>query len=261
MTNIQTPTLRIRFLGTGTSTGNPEISCRCEVCTSNDKRDLRYRASILVETTDKRILIDCGPDFRMQMLKVQETNYFTKLDGVLITHEHYDHVGGLDDLRAFGRQGAVNIYAEKYVTDAILERIPYAFGKHKYPGVPNLVLNPVENKAFSIAGIEVIPIRLMHGNLPIFGYRIGDFAYLTDLKTIPETEYEKLKGLNTLVINALREQEHISHQTLGDALKQIEKIKPQKAYLTHMSHHFGLHAAREKQLPENVFIAFDGLVV
>jgi phosphoribosyl 1,2-cyclic phosphate phosphodiesterase len=261
MTDILDPSMRVYFLGTGTSTGNPEIGCRCEVCTSTDKRDRRYRASVLVETEGKRILIDCGPDFRTQMLIMQETHYFTKLDGVLITHEHYDHTGGLDDLRAFGRNSAVNIYAEKNVTEAILMRLPYAFWKNKYPGVPNLTLHPIENKTFSIAGIEIIPIRLMHGNLPVLGYRIGDFAYLTDLKTIPEPEYEKLKGLKILVINALREQEHISHQTLGDALKQIKKINPQKTYLTHVSHHFGLQAVKEKQLPENVFIAFDGLVV
>lgn len=253
--------MKIYFLGTGTSTGNPEIGCRCDVCISSDKRDVRFRASVLVETNDKRILIDCGPDFRIQMLKVHEINYFTDLHGVLLTHEHYDHVGGLDDLRTFCRTNALSIYAEDYVTKAIHNRISYAFEAHKYPGVPNFTLIPVENKPFFVSGIKIIPIRLMHGNLPIFGYRIGNFAYLTDLKTIPEEEFEKLKDLDLLVINALRHKEHIAHQNIENALLNIEKIKPERTYLTHMSHHFGLHSVMEQKLPENVFIAYDGLVI
>ncbi|GHT64609.1 hydrolase [Bacteroidia bacterium] len=249
--------MKIRFLGTGTSTGNPEIGCRCEVCTSTDKRDIRFRASVLVETEGKRILIDCGPDFRMQMLKTLETDYFMHLDGVLVTHEHYDHVGGLDDLRSFGRDGAVKIYAEDLVAEAIRTRMPYVFRENKYPGIPNLELQIIENKPFSVSGIEIIPVRLMHAQLPIFGFRIGNFAYLTDLKTIPEEEYEKLQGLDILVINALMPREHISHQNIEQALERIRKINPRRAYLTHMSHRFGLHAVMEKTLPANVFIAFD----
>jgi phosphoribosyl 1,2-cyclic phosphate phosphodiesterase len=253
--------MKIYFLGTGTSTGNPEIGCRCEVCTSSDKRDERLRASVMVEIEGKRILIDCGPDFRMQMLKALETEYFTELDGVLLTHEHYDHVGGLDDLRVFCRNGAVAVYAEDFVAETIRRRISYVFKAHKYPGVPNLDLHEIRNEPFVVAGLPVVPVRLMHGNLPIFGFRIGDFAYLTDLKTIPEEEYDKLKNLDVLVINALRHKEHISHQTVADALMQIKKINPRRAYLTHVSHHFGLHAVMEKKLPENIFIAYDGLVV
>jgi phosphoribosyl 1,2-cyclic phosphate phosphodiesterase len=253
--------MRITFLGTGTSTGNPEIGCRCEVCTSTDKRDERLRASVLVETEGKRILIDCGPDFRMQMLKTLETNYFTELDGVLLTHEHYDHVGGLDDLRTFCRNGALEVYAENDVANAIRTRISYVFKEHRYPGIPNLNMNEIRNVPFFISGIKIIPVRLMHGKLPIFGFRIGNFAYLTDLKTIPEEEYAKLENLDILVINALRNQEHISHQTVEDALQQIKKINPQRAYLTHMSHQFGLHSVMEKKMPENIFIAYDGLVI
>jgi phosphoribosyl 1,2-cyclic phosphate phosphodiesterase len=253
--------LKIRFLGTGTSTGNPEIGCRCEVCTSTDPKDRRFRASALIETEGKHILIDCGPDFRMQMLETFETGAFSRLDGVLITHEHYDHVGGLDDLRTFCRAGAVDIYAEQNVTAAIRTRMPYVFRKHKYPGVPDLNLHVIENRVFSVSGIEIIPIRLMHGNLPIFGYRIGRIAYLTDLKTIPETEYAKLQDLDVLVINALRKNDHISHETIDDALKNIERIGPGKACLIHMSHSFGLQEVVQKTLPENVFIAYDGLEI
>jgi phosphoribosyl 1,2-cyclic phosphate phosphodiesterase len=253
--------MKIRFLGTGTSTGNPEIGCHCEVCTSSDKRDRRFRSSILIEIGEKRILIDCGPDFRMQMLNVLETDYFTDLEGVLLTHEHYDHVGGLDDLRAFCRKGALPIYAEDYVTEAIRTRLSYVFEEHKYPGIPNLTLIPIKNQPFFLSGIEIIPIRLMHGNLPILGYRIGNYAYLTDLKTIPEEEFVKLQNLDILVINALRIREHIAHQNLEQALEHIAKINPRRAYLTHVCHQFGLHSVMEKKLPENVFIAFDGLVI
>jgi len=253
--------MKMIFLGTGTSTGNPEIGCRCEVCTSSDKRDWRFRASVLVETEGKRILIDCGPDFRMQMLKTLETDYFLNLDGVLLTHEHYDHVGGLDDLRIFCRNCALPVYAEDYVTKAIRSRLSYVFEDHKYPGIANLTLIPVTNEPFFVSGIEIIPIRLMHGNLPIFGYRIGNYAYLTDLKTIPEEEFGKLKNLDVLVINALRIKEHIAHENLQQALQNIEKINPKRAYLTHICHQFGLHSLMERNLPENIFIAYDGLVI
>ncbi|MDR0732995.1 MAG: MBL fold metallo-hydrolase [Dysgonamonadaceae bacterium] len=249
--------MKLRFLGTGTSTGNPEIGCRCEVCTSSDRRDKRLRASVLIETEGKKILIDCSPDFRMQMLKTLETEYFLHLDGVLLTHEHYDHVGGLDDLRAFSREEAVRVYAEEAVTEAIRTRIPYVFREHKYPGVPNLELHIIENKPFYIAGVAIMPVRLMHADLPIFGFRIGNMAYLTDLKTIPEAEYSKLQNLDALVINALRWKEHISHQNLPEALTQIERINPRRAYLTHIAHSFGLHAVMENTLPANVFVAFD----
>lgn len=247
--------MRVRFLGTGTSTGVPEIGCQCEVCTSNEKKDRRLRASVIVYTQNKSILIDCGPDFRQQTLDLD----FLPIDGLLLTHEHYDHVGGIDDLRPFARFGDVNIYAEDYVADALRERIPYCFTENKYPGIPAIVLHNIDLVPFDIEGINIIPIRLMHGLLPIFGYRIGRFAYLTDLKTIPEEEYEKLKNLDVLVINALRIKEYISHQNLEQALEKIARIGAGKTYLTHMNHHFGLHLEMEKTLPENVYISYDGL--
>ncbi|PXV63853.1 phosphoribosyl 1,2-cyclic phosphate phosphodiesterase [Dysgonomonas alginatilytica] len=248
--------MRVRFLGTGTSTGVPEIGCQCDVCRSTDKRNNRLRASVIVYIEGKSILIDCGPDFRQQMLGIN----FLPIDALLITHEHYDHVGGIDDLRPFCKFGDIEIYLEQYVSEALKSRIPYCFTEEKYPGIPIIALNEISLKPFFVAGgIEVIPIKLMHGTLPIVGYRIGNFAYLTDLKFIPEEEYDKLEGLDVLVINALRIREHVSHQNLDQALEKIKRIAPRKTYLTHMNHHFGLHAEMAKILPENVFLSFDGL--
>ena len=247
--------MKIKFLGTGTSTGNPEILCKCEVCISTDKRDWRLRASSLVQVAGLNILIDCGPDFRMQMLR----SGVEKIDAVLITHEHYDHVGGIDDLRPFCKHNPIHIYAEDYVAEAIKQRIPYAFEESKYPGVPDIELHAIENKPFLINDVEIVPVRLLHGTLPIFGYRIGNIAYLTDVKYIPEEEFEKLKNLDVLIMSALRHKEHISHQTIESALLNVKKIKPKQTYLIHMSHHFGLHATMEKQLPEKIKIAYDGL--
>ncbi|WP_165025844.1 MBL fold metallo-hydrolase [Dysgonomonas sp. ZJ279] len=248
--------MKVKFLGTGTSTGNPEIGCRCEVCTSNDKRDRRLRASVLIVVDDKRILIDCGPDFREQILGEE----FTKIHGVLITHEHYDHVGGLDDLRPYCKLGDIEIYSNRIALDSLRTRIPYCFNNHPYPGIPVLHLNEVaSDKPFLIEGVEVLPINIIHYKLPIYGYRIQDFAYLTDVKHIPEEEYDKLKNLEVLVIDALRIKEHLSHENLEQALENIRRIAPQKAYLIHMSHQIGLHAEVQKDLPENVFLSYDGL--
>ncbi len=249
--------MKIRFLGTGTSTGNPEIGCKCKVCISPDKRDYRLRSSILIDIDGKNILIDCGPDFRQQMLPL----VFKKLYGVLITHEHYDHVGGLDDLRPFNRFGGVDIYAENFVAEALKTRVPYCFGDIKYPGVPNLGLKIIDINPFFIGDIKIIPIRVMHYELPVFGYRIGNMAYLTDLKYIPESEFEKLENLDVLIIDALRIESHISHENLAEALENIRRISPRKAYLIHMSHHIGLHAEVQKCLPENVYLSYDSLEI
>ena len=248
--------MKVRILGSGTSTGVPQIGCTCPVCTSADPKDNRLRASAIVETEDARILIDCGPDFRAQVLHLP----FEKIDGVLITHEHYDHVGGLDDLRPFCRFGAVPIYAEEYVARALRLRMPYCFVDHRYPGVPDIPLQEIEvGHAFSIHHTEVVPLRVMHGRLPILGYRIGRLAYLTDFKTIGDAEVEKLQGVEVLVVNALRFTEHYSHFNVAEALALIARVAPREAYLTHMSHDIGLHAVTEPTLPRGVHMAYDTL--
>lgn len=249
--------MKIRFLGTGTSTGVPEIGCKCEVCTSNDSRDKRLRTSVLLETEGKKILIDCGPDFRQQAL----TAGLETLDTLLITHEHYDHVGGIDDLRPFCKHDKFPIYAEDLVAEKLRQRMPYCFIEASYPGVPQLELNEIGNKPFFAAQTLFVPIRVMHYKLPVFGYRMENFAYLTDFKTIPEEEYDKLRNLDVLIIDALRKKEHLSHENVSQALAQIERIRPKRAYFIHMSHHFGLHEVMEKELPENVFLPYDGLEI
>lgn len=249
--------MTITFLGTGTSTGVPEIGCSCSVCKSSDPRDNRLRTSALVEVEGKRILIDCGPDFRCQMLREQ----IDGLDAVLVTHEHYDHVGGLDDLRPFLAKPGLEIYAEQPVADAIHTRMPYAFRKATYPGAPKLQMVCIDIAPFTAAGIPVTPVRLMHAELPILGFRIGNLAYLTDLKYIPEEEFDKLKGIDCLVIEALRKGFHYTHEGLEEALENIRRIAPRSAYLLHISHRLGLHAEVEPSLPAGVKLAYDGLKV
>ncbi len=249
--------MKITFLGTGTSTGVPQIGCTCPTCTSTDSRDKRLRASAMVEVNGKNLLIDCGPDFRQQLLN----NPVPHIDGVLITHIHYDHTGGIDDLRPFGENRSIPIYVEPEVGKSIRTRLPYCFADHRYPGVPNLELREIGTAPFTVAGETIIPLRVMHYQLPILGYRIGNLVYITDALTIPEEEYAKMGDVDTLVINALRKTPHLSHQTLDDALRVIERINPRQAYLIHMSHHMGLTAEVEQELPPHVHFAYDGLVV
>jgi Metal-dependent hydrolases of the beta-lactamase superfamily I len=250
--------MKLTFLGTGTSTGVPEIGCQCEVCRSNDTRDKRLRCSAIIETKGQNILIDCGPDFRTQMLE----NKIKSIDAVLITHEHYDHVGGLDDIRPFSFDKDMPIHAEPNVIDAIQTRMPYAFREDYLAGLPHFNLQPVDLTPFEIAGIEVTPIRLMHGKLPIVGYRIGSMAYLTDVKTIPEGEFGKLTNLDVLVIESLRlDSKHNTHAGLDEALSFVSRINPRHTYLTHISHKFGKHGEIESRLPKNIFLAYDNLQI
>lgn len=251
--------MRIKLLGTGTSTGVPELGCSCEVCTSNDMRDKRLRTSAIIECDDTRILIDCTPDFRQQMLPEP----FRRIDAVLVTHHHYDHVAGLDDLRPYCRYGDIPIYAEPSTQQQIRNFMPYCFAEQKYPGTPNLELrNVAPGKPFSIGNIEIIPIRVYHGNLPIVGYRIGSFAYITDMSRMEPAELDALRGVDVLVINALRySKPHRTHQTVLQALSVIKKLNPRRTYLTHIMHHMGLHAKIEKCLPAGVFLGYDGLEI
>lgn len=251
--------MKIKLLGTGTSTGVPELGCSCEVCTSTDKRDSRLRTSAIVENNDTRILIDCGPDFRQQMLHEP----FRKIDAVLVTHHHYDHIAGLDDLRPFCRQGDIPVYAEADTQVQIRNFLPYCFSDKKYPGVPNLELREVKiGEEFNIGSLSVLPLRVFHGKLPIAGYRIGNLAYITDMSQMETSEIDKLKGIKVLVINALRySKPHRTHQTVLEALAIVKTLRPERTYLTHLMHHIGLHAKIEKCLPDGVFLGYDGLVI
>lgn len=250
--------MKITFLGTGTSTGVPETGCTCPVCSSRDPLDSRLRTSVLVETNNNRILLDCGPDFRQQMSHIP----FGKLDAILLSHEHYDHVSGIDDLRPFCRFGDINIYAESNVATAIRTRIPYCFGENLYPGVPRIVMNEIDiNTPFVINSTEIIPIRVLHGKLPIAGYRIGDMAYLTDVSIIPEEEFTKLKDLKLLIMGALRQEKHPSHQSIDEAIEKAQRINAEQTYFIHFSHHLGLHQEEETKLPSNIHLSYDQLKI
>ncbi len=248
---------KITFLGTGTSQGVPIIGCGCKVCKSTDPRDKRLRSSVLVETEGKTFIIDTGPDFRQQMLR-SEVNDIT---AVLFTHEHKDHVAGLDDIRPFNFKynRHIEVYAEERVQESLKKEFAYIFAENKYPGIPQINMRLIENKEFFIEGVKIIPIRAYHHQLPIFGFRIHDFAYLTDVKTVPEKEKVKLTELDLLILTCLRKEEHISHMNLDEALTFIKEINPRQTYLTHLGHRFGLHIEEEKNLPAGVNIAYDEL--
>ncbi|OIP84650.1 MAG: MBL fold metallo-hydrolase [Porphyromonadaceae bacterium CG2_30_38_12] len=246
--------MKLTFLGTGTSTGVPQLNCRCSTCTSTDKRDKRLRSSVLIETGGKKLLIDCGPDFRQQALAAS----LQQLDAILITHEHYDHLGGLDDVRPYGK---VAIYAEKRVNEHIQSAMPYCFKAKLYPGVPQLTLHEIDAQEFWLANIRIQPIRIFHAQLPILGFRIANMAYLTDLKTIEESRFEQLRGLDVLILNALRREKHIGHINLEEAIELAQKIAAKKTYFIHFSHDIGLHKDLEKELPPTLFMAYDELTI
>ncbi|MCH5305155.1 MAG: MBL fold metallo-hydrolase [Rikenella sp.] len=252
----------LTFLGTGTSQGVPMIGCGCEVCTSSDRRDRRLRSSVLVATdSGVRIVIDTGPDFRYQMLR----EHIVRIDGILYTHEHMDHVGGMDDVRGFNyvMRRAVEVWCEPRVERSLRRMFDYAFAEPKYPGVPEVVIHPIlsTGEAFEVHGVEVVPVRGMHYRLPVLGFRIGKVAYLTDMNAVEPVEIEKLRGVEVLVINALRREKHLSHFTLGEALEVIGAVQPERAYLTHVSHQMGRYEAVSRMLPEGVFLAYDGLKI
>ena len=249
--------MKITFLGTGTSQGIPVIGCGCVVCHSSDCKDQRLRVSVLIEIADTTIVIDSGPDFRYQMLRQKVMD----LDAILFTHEHKDHVAGLDDIRPFNYilKKHINIYATTRVQEALKREFSYIFADVKYHGIPQIKLFTVNDMPFDVAGIKVTPIEVMHYKLPVTGYRIKDFTYITDAKTITDASLEKIKGTKILVINALQKEEHISHFTLGEAIAFAQKVGAAQTYFTHMSHNLGLHSDIEKELPPNIKLAYDGL--
>ncbi len=252
--------MKVYFLGTGTSQGIPVIGSNHPVCLSSNSKDKRLRVSVWISWQNNSLIIDCGPDFRQQML----ASNCQKVDAILFTHEHADHTAGIDDIRPFNfKQGEIPIYAHQRVIDNLKSRFEYVFETvNKYPGAPSVATHEVvNNESFSFGDKKIIPVNAMHGNLQVFGYRIDDFAYLTDVKTIEKSEINKLKNLDVLVINALREEAHDTHFNLKEALDFVTLVQPKKTYLTHISHILGYHDEVQKELPENVFLAYDNLEI
>ena len=251
--------MRVTFLGTGTSQGIPVIACDCEVCNSLDYTNKRLRTSIHIDIEGLSLVVDTGPDFRQQMLREK----VGRLDAVLFTHEHKDHTAGLDDVRSFNfAQGEhIPIYARPSVLDQIKTEFAYIFGKNSYPGIPRINIMPINGSDFEIKGHRITPIEVKHLSLPVYGFKIGTFSYITDANFIEQKELDKLIGTDTLVINALQREKHISHFNLEDALQMIERINPKKAYLTHLSHKMGLHDEITDILPDRVELAYDGLQI
>lgn len=251
--------MKFTFLGTGTSQGVPMIGCRCKVCTSSDPHDARLRTSLMIEEGDSRIVIDSGPDFRQQMLRTAVQS----LDAIVFTHEHKDHIAGLDDVRAFNylQQRPMDVYATPQVQVALNREFHYIFNGDNYPGIPKINLHEIHDAAFEVAGIRFIPIPVMHMRLPVLGFKVGGFSYITDANYIPDASKELIRNSDVLVINALRNEKHISHFNLNEALEMIEELQPKQAYLTHISHQLGLQKEIDEILPAHVKCAFDGLTV
>ncbi len=249
--------MRITFLGTGTSQGVPVIACECETCLSDDHRDKRLRTSLLLETGETTLVFDAGPDFRQQMLKEN----IRKLDAIILTHEHKDHISGMDDVRAFNykSQDAIDIFAEERVQKAVKKEYSYVFAEYQYPGIPKMRLNSISEYGFNIREIKLLPLRVFHYRLPVYGFRIGNFAYITDANYVPEETKGKLSGVKYLVINALRKEKHISHFSLREAIDFVREISPKKAFITHVSHQMGLYKKVARELPPEITMAYDGL--
>jgi phosphoribosyl 1,2-cyclic phosphate phosphodiesterase len=247
----------VTFLGTGTSQGVPVIACGCEVCTSADPYDNRLRTSVMIESDDKTVVIDSGPDFRYQMLREK----VKKLDAIVFTHEHKDHIAGMDDIRAFNyfQNAPVDIYAVPRVQEALKREFAYVFAEFKYPGIPQVNMHTIGLEPFNIGSIKFIPIEVMHYKLPVLGFRINNFTYITDAKTVSAAEVQKIKGTDILVINALQTESHISHFTLDEALMFAQEVGARKTYLTHISHRLGRSLAISSQLPQGIELAYDGL--
>jgi len=248
--------MKVTILGTGTSQGIPVIACDCQVCNSSNPKDKRLRVSLLIEIDNQKIVIDTGPDFRQQMLRENVQN----VDAILFTHHHKDHVAGMDDIRAFNHKSKkdMDVYCTAEVEEALIREFPYVFSSYRYPGVPEVKIHNIMNKPFKINGIKITPIEGLHYKLPVLGFRIKDFVYFTDVSFISEKEKEKMKGVEVIVIDALRRKPHISHFTLAQAVELLEELKPKKGFLTHISHYMGKHDEVEKELPDFIRLAYDG---
>ena len=252
---MHSPLLKITFLGTGTSSGVPMIACNCDICLSTDPKDKRLRSSILVESATTSIVVDTTPDFRYQMLR----SGVKKLDAVLFTHSHKDHIAGLDDIRAFNyfQEMPMDAYANELTQHALKKEFSYIFAEHKYPGIPDIILKDIGEELFLIGDIPVIPIKVWHLNMPVLGFRFGNFTYITDANRIDEPEKEKIKGSSALVLNALRRSKHISHFNLAEAVDLVNELQVPRAYFTHISHQLGLHVEVNKELPAGMELAYD----